>query len=48
MTVPRPVIPTRDARIPRRLPPNVAALGCVSMLTAMSSAMIYGLLLVFS
>ena len=29
------------------LSPNVAALGCVSMLTAMSSAMIYGLLPVF-
>jgi MFS family permease len=47
MTVPRPVILTRDARIPRRLPLNVAVLGCVSMLTAMSSAMIYGLLPVF-
>jgi len=47
MTVSLPVIPTRDARIPRRLPPNVAALGYVSMLTAMSSAMIYGLLPVF-
>ncbi len=31
----------------RRLPPNVALLGYVSMLTAMSSAMIYGLLPVF-
>ena len=29
------------------LSPNVAALGCVSMLTAMSSAMIYGLLPIF-
>ena len=29
------------------LSPNVAALGCVSMLTAMSAAMIYGLLPVF-
>lgn len=32
---------------PRLLSPNVAVLGCVSMLTAMSSAMIYGLLPVF-
>ena len=32
---------------PQRLSPNVAALGYVSMLTAMSSAMIYGLLPVF-
>jgi MFS family permease len=30
-----------------RLSPNIVALGCVSMLTAMSSAMIYGLLPVF-
>jgi sugar phosphate permease len=35
------------ARAQRRLPPNVALLGWVSMLTAMSSAMIYGLLPVF-
>ena len=32
---------------PPRLSPNVAALGYVSMLTAMSSAMIYGLLPVY-
>jgi MFS family permease len=45
MIVPRPDISTQDAR--PRLSPNVALLGCVSMLTAMSSAMIYGLLPVF-
>lgn len=33
--------------MPRRFSPNVAVLGYVSMLTAMSSAMIYGLLPVF-
>jgi hypothetical protein len=32
---------------PRPLSPNVVVLGYVSMLTAMSSAMIYGLLPVF-
>jgi MFS family permease len=47
MTVPGPASPDCDARAPRRLSPNVALLGCVSMLTAMSSAMIYGLLPVF-
>ncbi len=47
MIVPGPVLPTGDARALLRLSPNVAALGCVSMLTAMSSAMIYGLLPVF-
>jgi len=36
-----------DPRAQRRLSPNVATLGYVSMLTAMSSAMIYGLLPVF-
>lgn len=47
MTVPNPTFPTPDPPAPRRLSPNVAALGYVSMLTAMSSAMIYGLLPVF-
>ncbi len=36
-----------ETRPARRLSPNIAALGCVSMLTAISSAMIYGLLPVF-
>jgi MFS family permease len=40
-----PPVPSEPA--PPALSPNVAALGCVSMLTAMSSAMIYGLLPVF-
>ena len=46
MTVSDPMLPT-DPLAQRRLSPNVAALGYVSMLTAMSSAMIYGLLPVF-
>lgn len=41
-----PTIPA-GAPAPRRLSPDVATLGWVSMLTAMSSAMIYGLLPVF-
>ena len=45
--MPSPTVPTPDPHAPRRLSPNVAALGYVSMLTAMSSAMIYGLLPVF-
>jgi MFS family permease len=36
-----------DPHAPRRLSPNIAALGYVSMLTALSSAMIYGLLPIF-
>jgi MFS family permease len=47
MTVPGPARSTPDARRPQRLSPNVMALGWVSMLTAMSSAMIYGLLPIF-
>ena len=47
MTVPSPIVSAPDPHAPRRLSPNVAALGYVSMLTAMSSAMIYGLLPVF-
>ena len=46
MIVPDPIPPT-DPHKHGRLSPNVAALGYVSMLTAMSSAMIYGLLPVF-
>ena len=42
-----PTIPHCEAPGPRRLSPDVATLGWVSMLTAMSSAMIYGLLPVF-
>jgi len=42
--VPSPTVPAPD---PLRLSSNVAALGYVSMLTAMSSAMIYSLLPVF-
>ena len=45
--MPSPAIPATNPHAPRRLSPNVAALGYVSMLTAMSSAMIYGLLPVF-
>ena len=47
MTVPSPTVSAPDPYARRRLSPNVAALGYVSMLTAMSSAMIYGLLPVF-
>ena len=47
MTVPSPTVPAPDPHAPRRLSPNVAVLGYVSMLTAMSSAMIYSLLPVF-
>jgi MFS family permease len=47
MTVPGPANPTSNARRLRWLSPNVTALGWVSLLTAMSSAMIYGLLPVF-
>jgi MFS family permease len=47
MTMAGPVIPKYDLRIQPRLSPSVAVLGYVSMLTTMSSAMIYGLLPVF-
>jgi MFS family permease len=43
----RPAAARARSAPPRPLSPNVAVLGCVSMLTAMSSAMIYGLLPVF-
>jgi hypothetical protein len=45
IAAPGPTEPEPHA--PRRFSPNVAILGYVSMLTAMSSAMIYGLLPVF-
>ena len=41
------MLPLAEAHAPRRFSPNIAILGYVSMLTAMSSAMIYGLLPVF-
>jgi MFS family permease len=47
MNVPGAAVPACAAPPQRPLSPNVAALGWVSMLTAMSSAMIYGLLPVF-
>ena len=42
-----PIVSAPDPHAPRRLSPNVAALGYVSMLTAMSSAIIYSLLPIF-
>ena len=39
--------PSSDTQVPRRLPRFVAILGVISLLTAMSSAMVYGLLPVF-
>lgn len=36
-----------EGRMPRRLSPNIAMLGLVSLFTAMSSAMVYSLLPVF-
>jgi MFS family permease len=47
MTEPNPMISESDPHAPGRLSTNVAALGYVSMLTAMSSAMIYSLLPIF-
>ncbi len=47
MIVPGAAVPARAPPPQRALSPNVVALGWVSMLTAMSSAMIYGLLPVF-
>jgi hypothetical protein len=44
MTEPNTTVSASDPPAPRKLSPNVAALGYVSMLAAMSSAMIYGLL----
>jgi len=39
--------PAPDVQLPQRLPRHVAILGVISLLTAMSSAMVYGLLPVF-
>jgi MFS family permease len=47
MTKPTPAVSAFQPGGRRQLSPNIAALGWVSMLTAMSSAMIYGLLPVF-
>ena len=47
MIVSDPTLPTSNTPTSKRLSPNVAALGFVSLLTAVSSAMIYGLLPVF-
>lgn len=47
MTEPNLTNPASEPRASQRLSPNVIALGFVGMLTAMSSAMIYGLLPVF-
>lgn len=47
MAIPKPAFRVSDTHAKPRLSPNVAALGYVSMLTAMSSAMIYSLLPVF-
>ena len=47
MTVARPASRDDDQQMPRRLPRHVAVLGVISLLTAMSSAMVYGLLPVF-
>src|SRR5665647_3734781 len=47
MTAERPQAPDRDGPMPRRLPRHIVVLGIISLLTAMSSAMVYGLLPVF-
>lgn len=47
MIAPKAAVAACAAPRQRPLTPNVAVLGWVSMLTAMSSAMIYGLLPVF-
>ena len=47
MTVARPDSPSDDQQMPQQLPRHVAVLGVISLLTAMSSAMVYGLLPVF-
>ena len=39
--------PALEGQAPRNLSPNIAMLGCVSLLTAMSSAMVYSLLPIF-
>ena len=47
MTAERPEVPDRDEPTPRRLPRHIFVLGIISLLTATSSAMVYGLLPVF-
>jgi MFS family permease len=47
MIIPEPAPHVANLHAEARLSPNVAALGVVSLLTAVSSAMIYGLLPVF-
>jgi MFS family permease len=47
MTPERPQAADFDGQMPQRLPHHVAVLGVISLLTAMSSSMVYGLLPVF-
>ena len=47
MIAERPEAPDRDEPTPRRLPRHILVLGIISLLTATSSAMVYGLLPVF-
>jgi MFS family permease len=47
MIAERPEAPDSDGPMPRRLPRHIVVLGIISLLTAMSSAMVYGLLPVF-
>ncbi len=47
MTTERTEASDRDGPMPRRLPRDIAVLGIISLLTATSSAMVYGLLPVF-
>ena len=47
MTAECPEVPDLDGPKPRRLPRHIAVLGIISLLTATSSAMVYGLLPVF-
>src|SRR5512146_1990399 len=47
MNADRPEAPDRDEPTPQRLPRHILVLGIISLLTAMSSAMVYGLLPVF-
>ncbi len=47
MTAERPEAPDLDGPMPRRLPRHIVVLGIISLLTATSSAMVYGLLPVF-
>jgi len=47
MTAERPETPDPDGQVLWRLPRHIAVLGVISLLTAMSSSMVYGLLPVF-